>query len=234
MAARVEGSRPKTRKSEHGIITARPSAKASGGARGLQPLGLGAARDGLLYVPESYHRSRPAPLILMLHGAGSNAHDAIQPLRRQADERGIVLVAPDARERAWDLLDGGFGADVDFIDHALVKAFEFCAIDARCVAIEGFSDGASYALSLGLRNAELFTHVIAFSPGFMTLPPATGKPRVFVSHGSDDVILPAARCSHRIVKRLELDGYDVTFVEFVGGHSVPGEVAGLAAAWLTK
>lgn len=234
MAARAKGSRAKTRKSEHGIITARPSGRASGGARGLHALALGGERDGVLYVPESYHSSRPAPLVLMLHGAGSNAHDAIQPLRRQADQRGIVLVAPDARERAWDLLDGGFGPDVDFIDHALVKAFELCAIDARCVAIEGFSDGASYALSLGLRNAELFTHVIAFSPGFMTLPPATGKPKVFVSHGSDDVILPAVRCSHRIVERLELEGYAVTFVEFVGGHSVPAEIAGLAAAWLTE
>ncbi|HWL39424.1 MAG TPA: hypothetical protein VNO75_04230 [Gemmatimonadaceae bacterium] len=232
MATESEGIRSRTRKSEHGIITARPSAKVSGGAKGLHPLGLGSKRDGVMYVPESYHSSRPAPLVLMLHGAGSNAHDAIQPFRRQADQRGLVLVAPDARQGAWDLLDGGFGADVDFIDHALVKGFELCAIDPHRVSIEGFSDGASYALSLGLRNAELFTHVIAFSPGFMTIPPATGRPRVFISHGSQDVILPAVRCSHRIVARLERDGYDVTFVEFAGGHSVPAEIAGAAAAWL--
>lgn len=234
MATKSEGPRTRSRKTEHGIITARPSAKVSGGPKGLHPLRLGAERDGLIYVPEVYHSSRPAPLVLMLHGAGSNAHDAIQPFRRQADERGLVLVAPDARQGAWDLLDGGFGADVDFIDHALVRAFELCAADPAHIAIEGFSDGASYALSLGLRNAELFTHVIAFSPGFMTIPPATGKPKVFISHGSADVILPATRCSHRIVERLERDRYDVTFVEFAGGHSVPAEIAGLAAAWLSS
>jgi phospholipase/carboxylesterase len=230
---RSDGLRSKTRKSEHGIITARPSTKVSGAARGLHPLGLDNERDGLIYTPDSYHSSRPAPLVLMLHGAGSNAHDALQPFRRQADQRGIVLVAPNARQSAWDLLDGGFGADVDFIDHALVRAFELCAIDPGRVAIEGFSDGASYALSLGLRNAELFTHVIAFSPGFMTIPPASGKPKVFISHGSHDLILPAVRCSHRIVERLERDGYEVTFLEFAGGHSVPAEVATQAAAWLT-
>jgi len=225
-------TRPKTRKSENGIITARPATRVSGGTPGLHPLGLGGKRDGVVYVPDSYHASRPAPFVLMLHGAGSNAHDAVQPFRRYADQRGLVLVAPDARERGWDLLDGGFGADVDFIDHALVKAFELFAVDAKRVAIEGFSDGASYALSLGLRNAELFTHVIAFSPGFMTIPQCSGKPKVFVSHGSEDLILPAVRCSHRIVGRLERDGYEVTFVEFAGGHSVPGKIAAEAVAWL--
>lgn len=231
MASRAKRSRGKTRKSENGIVTARPRVKVSGGAQGLHALGLTSKRDGILYVPETYQASRPAPFVLMLHGAGANAHDAIQPLRRYADQRGIVLMAPDARNRAWDLLDGGFGADVDFIDHALIKAFELCAIDPERVAIEGFSDGASYALSLGLRNTELFTHVIAFSPGFMTIPPASGRPRVFVAHGSQDVILPAVRCSHRIVARLERDDYDVTFVEFAGGHSVPPSVAGEAVAW---
>ena len=44
------------------------SAKGSG-TGGLQPLGLGAKRDGLLYVPASYQVNRPAPLVLMLHGA---------------------------------------------------------------------------------------------------------------------------------------------------------------------
>ena len=34
------------------------------------------------------------------------------------------------------------------------------------------SDGASYALSLGLGNPQLFTHLVAFSPGFMRPPPA--------------------------------------------------------------
>lgn len=234
MAIKAGQSRKNARKSENGVITARPCLKVSGTSSGLHPLGLGKARDGVLYVPERRDATRPAPLVLMLHGAGSGAHDAIQPFRRFADVNGMVLLAPDARTGEWDLLDGGFGADVDFIDHALAKAFQLCSIDPRCVAIEGFSDGASYALSLGLRNADLFTHVIAFSPGFMTIPAGTGRPKVFVSHGSGDVILPVVRCSHRIVARLERDGYAVTFREFSGGHSVPTDVAGEAVAWLLK
>jgi phospholipase/carboxylesterase len=232
--SKSEGARKKARKSENGVITARPCLKVSGGASGLHPLGLADGRDGLLYVPERRDQTRPGPLILALHGAGSNAHDAIQPLRRLADSLGLVLIAPDARTGEWDLLDGGFGADVDFIDHALARAFERCLIDARRVAIEGFSDGGSYALSLGLRNTELFTHVIAFSPGFMTLPPCMGKPKVFISHGTSDIILPATRCSRRIVPRLEQDGYAVTYREFPGGHVVPTEIAASAVEWLLQ
>jgi len=206
----------------------------SGTSSGLHPLGLAKTRDGVIYVPESHDSTRPGPLVLMLHGAGSAAHDAIQPFRRHADIHGFVLVAPDARTGGWDLLDGGFGADVDFIDHALARAFQLCAIDPQRVAIEGFSDGASYALSLGLRNAELFTHVIAFSPGFMTLPSGSPSQKVFVAHGSSDLVLPAVRCSHRIVARLERDGYRVTYREFPGGHQVPAEIASEAVTWLLQ
>ncbi len=231
---KAERARKKARKSENGVITARPSLKVSGVASGLHPLRLGDGRDGVLYIPEGRSQTRPGPLVLALHGAGSSGHDAVQPLRRFADTHGMVLLAPDARTGGWDLLDGGFGADVDFIDHALARAFALCLIDQRRVAIEGFSDGGSYALSLGLRNTELFTHVIAFSPGFVTLPPCSGKPRVFISHGDDDVILPAARCSRRIVTKLNEDGYAVTYREFPGGHLVPAEIAAAAVEWLLQ
>ncbi|HLA13649.1 MAG TPA: alpha/beta hydrolase-fold protein [Gemmatimonadaceae bacterium] len=220
------------RKSENGVITARPCLKVSGTGSGLQPLRLAKKRDGVIYVPETHDSTRPGPVVLMLHGAGANAHDAIQPFRRQADIHGVVLVAPEARSGEWDLMDGGFGADVDFIDHALTRAFELCAIDPKRVAIEGFSDGASYALSLGLRNPDLFTHVIAFSPGFMAIPSGSPSQKVFVAHGSSDVVLPAARCSHRIVARLKEKGYRVTYRQFPGGHQVPIDVAAEAISWL--
>ena len=52
-------------------------------------------------------------------------------------------------------------------DEALVRVFATYPVDPTHLAISGFSDGASYALSLGLANADLFTHIVAFSPGFV-------------------------------------------------------------------
>ena len=57
------------------------------------------------------------------------------------------------------------------------------AFDPAHIAVGGFSDGASYALSVGITNGDLFTDVIAFSPGFMAPARQQGKPRLFISHG---------------------------------------------------
>ena len=68
----------------------------------------------------------------------------------------------------------------------LAFTFDCVAIDARRVAIAGFSDGASYALSVGLANGDLFTHVIAYSPGTVAPPSLRGDPSLFITHGIRD------------------------------------------------
>ncbi|MDQ6690155.1 MAG: phospholipase [Gemmatimonadota bacterium] len=224
----------KSRKSENGILSARPCRSVRPIGRGLHKLDTGGARDGIFYVPDACRPGTSAPLILALHGAGGNAHDAIQPLRREADERGVLLVAPDSRAVSWDAMKNGFGPDVDFIDLALLEAFERCAVDPAHIAISGFSDGASYALSLGLANSDLFTHVIAFSPGFIRGAPGRQKPRIYVSHGLNDLVFPPVRCARRVVSRLKSDGYDVQFQEFAGTHAVPQEISSAAVDWFLR
>ena len=71
-------------------------------------------------------------------------------------------------------------------------------------------------------NGDLFPRVVAFSPGFVVEGTAHGKPRLFISHGTADPILPIDRCSRVIVPALRARGYDVTFREFDGGHERAG------------
>jgi phospholipase/carboxylesterase len=125
-----------------------------------------------------------------------------------------------------------FGPDVEYLDQALDLVFSRYSVDPARMVAEGFSDGASYALSLGLLNGDLFTHVIAFSPGFVTEGSRRGKPRVFVSHGVHDQVLPIELCGRRIVRELRRDDYDIRYTEFDGGHAVPDEIARAALAWL--
>ena len=219
-----------------GRLRARPAAGATGAAPvGLRPLGLGAARDGYLYVPATYRVGRPAPLVLLLHGVGEDARDGLALLRGQADGAGLVLLAPASRGPTWDLIvgRGRYGPDVAAIDRALEQTFSRYAVDPARVAVGGYSDGASYALSLGITNGDLFTHVLAFSPGFMTPAGRRGSPRIFVSHGTRDKWLPIDRCSRRIVAQLERGGYDVRYREFEGGHIVPPEIGREAVDWFT-
>jgi phospholipase/carboxylesterase len=201
-------------------------------AAGTHPLGLGTDRDGVLYVPPGIDSTRAAPLVLVLHGATGSGERALKALLPHADAHGLLLLAPDSRRRTWDVLMGGFGPDVALIDRALAGVFARFNVDPSHIAIEGFSDGASYALSLGIANGDLFSHILAFSPGFLAPPSQAGEPRIFVSHGAQDQVLPITHCSRRLVPLIRNAGYDVTYEEFDGPHTVPLEIAARAVEWM--
>ncbi len=207
---------------------AEPAARAEPGLHHLPLTGVGA----LLYVPAGYRPDAPAPLVLALHGAGGNAQHGLSPLRALADEAGLVLLAVGAAGRTWDVIVDGYGPDVEAIDEALAHVFGRVAVDADRLAVSGFSDGASYALSLGITNGDLFTHVLAFSPGFMAPAAQHGAPRIFISHGTADRVLPITACSRRLVPTLQNAGYEVEYREFPGGHTVPPEIARDAVRWM--
>lgn len=188
-------------------------------ATGLHRLTLGRREESLLFVPPSYRGTRAAPLLLALHGAGSDGSRAIGPLREYAQAYGAFILAPTSLGPSWDLMRGGFGPDVRFIDEALSYVFDHYAIDPGRVAVQGFSDGATYALSLGLSNGDLFPAIVALSPGYVAAEPSAARPRIVVTHGVNDDVLPFGSTSGRIVPMLREAGYDVTFMRHAEGHN---------------
>ena len=232
----MRGTKPAREEQEFakGRLTARPRQVTAAAPSGLQQLKLEGQRDGFIYVPHGYRADRPAPLMVMLHGAGGNARHSIPLLQHLAEGAGLILLAPDSRVQTWDVIMGGYGPDVAYIDHALEQTFGRYHVDPTRIAIGGFSDGASYALSLGVTNGDLFTHVIAFSPGFISPASGHGLPALFISHGTQDRVLPIEACSRKIVPRVKRAGYRVRYREFDGPHTVPPEIAGEAIAWFLK
>ncbi|PLS77225.1 MAG: phospholipase [Chloroflexi bacterium] len=220
---------------ERGQLLARPSNNVASGdvQPGRQQLGITAERDALLYVPAGYTSDRPAPLVLLLHGAGGDAEGGLGLLQPLADASNLLLVATASRRQTWDVIGGEYGPDVSVIDQALTKVFTRYAVDSSRLAVGGFSDGASYALSLGLINGDLFTHILAFSPGYIARGSRHGKPHLFISHGTRDEVLPIDVCSRRIVPVVQRAGYDVQYREFDGPHTVPPEIAQEAITWFT-
>jgi phospholipase/carboxylesterase len=208
-----------------GILTARPEGSPPGPpAAGTRKLEAGAARDGKLHVPPSIPADRPAPLLVMLHGAGGSASNVMPIVADTAEAHGVIVLAPDSRDRSWDVIHKDYGDDVAFLDRALGEVFRTCMIDPAHIAIAGFSDGASYALSLGLINGALFSDIIAFSPGFALPTRTENAPSIFICHGREDPVLPIERCGRRIAVRLRSLGYDIDYREFVGGHVVPTDM----------
>ncbi|MBW3580898.1 MAG: phospholipase, partial [Actinobacteria bacterium] len=184
--------RPAAQPADDGQLTARPGQPGAMTPRttGVHQLDLDEGGRALLYVPVDHDPRRASPLAVMFHGAGGSAEDGLAILRGLADGAGLLLVAPQSNGRTWDLLIDGYGPDVALVDQALGEVFAGHAVDPAHLAVGGFSDGASYALSVGAMNGELFSHVLAFSPGFWAPGSTEGSPSFFVTHGTDDQILP--------------------------------------------
>ena len=205
-----DGSRPDdAARGRLRLLPPRPGAAAPTGHR---PVVVDGEPVGSCYVPPDGAEW----LVVLLHGAGGTAEDGLRLLLRQADRHGLMLYAPSSVGPTWDVVRGGFGSDVRRIQQALSGIRV-----PRNVAIGGFSDGASYALSLGLTNGDVFDAVLAFSPGFAAPARQVGRPEIFVSHGRSDRVLPIERCSRRLVPALRQAGYPVHYHEFDGGHVVP-------------
>jgi phospholipase/carboxylesterase len=199
----------------------------------LRTLGLGnSLADGMVYVPTSYQSASPAPFALLLHGAGGVSSSFITPFVPIANATGQVLLAVDSRKITWDGVGNGrFGPDIAFLDLALGDTFAKYAIDARRVAVGGFSDGATMSIAVGLANGDLFTKVIAWSPGGLIGSEYRGKPPVFVTHGVNDPIISVRITREDTVPALERKGYTVTSREHLGGHVVPDELRYESMLW---
>ena len=213
-----------------GRLTARPQPNVTTSVERRTTLGLGGDRDAILQLP-SKAAAASLPLLVVLHGATGSGEGMLRRVGDAAEEAGVAVLAPDSRDGTWDGIRGQYGRDIVFLNRALERVFATVAVDAARVSVGGFSDGASYALSLGLINGDLFRRVVAFSPGFVIPGEPHGKAKFFVSHGTRDQILPIDQCSRTIVPNLRRLGYDVTFREFDGRHEVPPEIAREGLQW---
>lgn len=210
-------------------LHARPAKPKLRAQPGRVAFGLGGNRDGYLSVPANYNPGKPAPFILMLHGSrGSSA--GLQKFCESAAKEGIVVAVPDSRGLTWDRIRGSFGPDIEFIDRVLAWTFDRVAVDPRRLAIAGFSDGASYSLSVGLSNGDLFSHVIAYSPEFVAAPMRFGKPPIFITHGVHDPVL-SVNFTENVVRGLERSGYQVQLKEFSGGHFMAPDLVKESFRW---
>jgi phospholipase/carboxylesterase len=213
-----------------GRLSTRTKMSKRSGATGDVEINLD-SRRAVLRLPPS-NNGKPLPLLVFLHGAGQSLEDMLDYLGTTPAHAGIATLVPKSRDDTWDAIRNNFASDVTFINSAIARVFETEAIDPTRLTIGGFSDGASYALSLGLINGDLFSKVVAFSPGFIIEGTETGKPKFYISHGTNDRILPIDRCGRRIAADLKVREYDVTFREFDGGHEIPPEIASEAMKWV--
>lgn len=198
---------------------------------GESPLGLSNdGRDGLLYVPKKYKHGAPMPLLMTLHGFGGTAQGARSTFAL-GEEFAVIVIAPESRTLTWGKSAPGFDIDVRYLGAAYRYVSSLLDVDKTHVALGGQSDGADYAFAMGLAYGDTFNHLMIFSEGTMLPFRRQGKPRIFIGHGLKDTQMPIDRTSRLHVPELKGDGYDVTYVEYDGGHGVPRQVVRQAFEW---
>jgi polyhydroxybutyrate depolymerase len=121
----------------------------------------GVKREYLLYVPKSYDRSRPTPLIISLHGAGlwGAAQRDMSRWNDVADREGLIVVYPSGAGRrvvrVWhEGVRPGLSPDVKFIAALIDTISAHYNIDPARVYANGLSNGGgmSFALSCSLSD----------------------------------------------------------------------------------
>lgn len=195
---------------------------------GRNRLGIAEERDAILYVPATLNASKPVPLLIMFHGAGGFPEKVLPFLEEHAERHGFLLLAPHSTFVTWDIVVGGHGPDLERLDQELAAVASRYPIDPLKLGFAGFSDGASYALSTGVTNGDIATHVIAFSGGFMNIFMQEGSPKIFIAHGLIDEQLPIATSGRANANQLKSAGYDVEYVEFNGLHVIQPAIVSMA------
>jgi polyhydroxybutyrate depolymerase len=115
----------------------------------------GQTREYLLYVPRSYDRSRPTPLVISMHGAGlwGAAQKDISQWNTVAEREGFIVVYPSGARgsgpRVWRMgSEAGPARDVTFISDLIDKLSADYNIDSARIYADGFSNGGGMAFVL--------------------------------------------------------------------------------------
>ncbi len=207
----------------------------------LSPTGFvwlerGSSRAYLL-TPDEIDPGRSYPLVTVLHGAGRQDEQLAKGLRDQPERRQALFLIPRSLHPTWDLIVGAGRPDLDFLEYAYDLIYRRYPVDPARQALLGYSDGASYALSVGLSNPRVFSAVMGWAAGFKLVDEsaiAAGdpKPRVLLEDGSHDPLFPFQHIALPMKADLEARGYALEFrVDQGGKHWPSGEFQGEALDW---
>ena len=198
--------------------------------------------------PHLYSPGREdAPVLLMLHGTGSNERDIASLAGALAPDAGIL--APRGRVQEHGMLRWfrRHGEGVFDVDDVIACSRELAAFigaardhyglgDRKLVSV-GFSNGANIALATAMLHPEALDRVIAFS-GMYPLGEWTGMAdlsgsRILTINGDTDPMAPLSSVT-QLVAELNRQGAAAEQVLRPGGHGIGPADLDAARTWLAS
>jgi polyhydroxybutyrate depolymerase len=163
-------------------------------------------RSYFVHVPPSYDPKKPAPVVLVLHGAAMNGAmmEWFCGLSKKADDAGFIAVYPNGTGLGGTLLTwnagefpGGLNTirpdDVAFIGKVLDDVASVVRVDDKRIYAAGMSNGGMMAYRLAVEMPGRFA-AIASVAGVMCLDKPDLKQPIPILHihGTKDNLVPFA------------------------------------------
>ena len=205
----------------------------------------------LQYLIRPSTLSEKAPVLILLHGVGSNEYDLFRRASAIPEEflvisaRAPYLFGPD--RYGWYEVSFATGKPQINLEQAeksrnVIRQFinqvvEKYHADVNKVFLAGFSQGAIMSYSAFLTYPEKLAGIAAWSGRLLEEVKALAKPasalgpRLFIAHGTNDEVLPVhyAREAHTYFQGL---GLSASYHEYDMPHALTNEVFDDFLSWL--
>ena len=206
-----------------------------------------------IYEPDG---DGPHPTILTLHGRGANALDLLGLAPNLCNGKFLMIcpqgpletpIGPGALGYAWYPMSMGGPPDVGailssreklqtFLDECLARY----PIDAKKLAVLGFSQGGVMSYSLALAEPERFAALAVLSSWLpkelvpeLSIKEAVQALPVLVQHGSQDPLIEVQR-ARESVEQLRALRVPLTYREYDMGHEITPRSLSDLSAWLQE
>jgi phospholipase/carboxylesterase len=206
-----------------------------------------------VHLPENYDPKKSYPLVVGLHGFGSNPEQFIRIWRKfglvdfilatpqgpypvaQGSEIGYSWLTNDAESEKT--AQKSMEISEDYVKNVVINLHKKYKVSDTYLL--GFSQGAGLSYQAGIRNYELFKGIICFGGNLNTkwlgeeaFEKAKGL-KVFIAHGTNDRVIGIDNAI-KANDYLKSHGFDVTFYKFEGGHQVPEDATREVELWMQK
>jgi phospholipase/carboxylesterase len=216
-----------------------------------------------VHLPQDYDPKKSYPLVVGLHGRHST-HERFITLWVRFGDPQFAYAAPQApypvavgRETAYDWTRHGWAGrewrswnagEMEWMDKDIETTVDYIVrlvhdlgdrYSTDGVYLMGFSQGAIFTCITGIYRHDLFKGLIClsgaleigwFPEGYLE---AASSLRVFMTHGKHDQEIPYA-AGVQAKDILRKHGYDVTFRDFEGGHTIPEVILKEIVTWIEE
>lgn len=191
----------------------------------------------VLLTPDDIDPEERLPLVTVFHGAGRQDEMLVKACHGEPQRRRALFLVPRSLDATWDLITGRGQADLEFLEHAWDLVYRRYPVDADRQVLMGYSDGASYALSMALSNPGVFDAALCWAAGFVVVDRSSigrpgRKPRIYLEYGTHDELFPFEQIALPMRDDLRKAGYELEFSVDEGGRHWPsGTFHAEALSW---